>query len=354
MPESIVASPAEDWLYVSNVNQNENGYISRITKTGKVDNYKWVTGLNNPAGLALYQDKLYVGDGTELHIIDVNKGKIIKSISSNKELSLNDVAISENGQVFISDIAGGKIFTLKNNKLVVWFQIPEIKHPNGIFIQDDNLIIADFGAELSLELTPDKFGSLYKVSLKDKTFKMIKSGYQLGALDGLASVKDGFLVTGGTVSDLFFINDNTKTLVGTFPKGLADISIQGNTLYAPILFSNKIESFSIPNNLNSSNTIDDNWHQIKTKEEYLKLAADNFYGDNEGTSVATHDGQIFGVFDGKILTGSWDWKNTFFTRTSKLGDLDLGYDEIVIEVNAKQMRLTLKQGKGPVVIYNKK
>ncbi|MBJ2175180.1 carboxymuconolactone decarboxylase family protein [Aureibaculum sp. A20] len=354
MPESIVASPTEDWLYVSNVNQNEKGYISRITKAGKVDNYKWVTGLNNPAGLALYQDKLYVGDGKELHIIDVKKGKLINSFTSTDVVSLNDVVVSKTGQVFISDIAGGKIFTLENNKLVVWFQTPEIKHPNGIFIQDDNLIIADFGAELSLELTPDKYGSLYKVNLKDKTATMIKSGYQLGALDGLAAVKDGYLVTGGTVSDLFFINDNAKQLVGTFSKGLADISILGNTLYAPILFSNKIESFSLPNNLVSSESIDDNWHRIKTKEEYLKLTADNFYGDKEGTSVASHDGQIFGVFGGKILTGTWDWKDTFFTRTSKIGDLDLGYDEIVIEVNATQMRLTLKQGKGATVVYDKK
>ncbi|WP_165749686.1 hypothetical protein [Cellulophaga sp. Z1A5H] len=354
MPESIVASPTEDWLYVSNANQNEKGYISRITKAGKVDNYKWVTGLNNPAGLALYQDNLFVGDGKELHIIDVKKGKLINSFTSTDVVSLNDVVVSKTGQVFISDIAGGKIFTLENNKLVVWFQTPEIKHPNGIFIQDDNLIIADFGAELSLELTPDKYGSLYKVNLKDKTATMIKSAYQLGALDGLAAVKDGYLVTGGTVSDLFFINDTTKQLIGTFPKGLADMSILANTLYAPILFSNKIESFSVPNNLVSSETIDDNWHRIKTKEEYLKLAADNFYGDNEGTSVASHDGQIFGVFGGKILTGTWDWKDTFFTRTSKIGDLDLGYDEIVIEVNATQMRLTLKQGKGATVVYDKK
>lgn len=246
MPESIAASPTENWLYVSNVNKNEKGYISRITKDGKVDNYNWVTGLNNPAGLALYQDKLYVGDGTELHIIDVKKGKLIESISSKEAMALNDVAISKEGQVFVSDIASGKIFTLENNKLVVWFQAPEIMHPNGLFVDGDSLVIANFGTELSLSLTADKYGSMYKVNLKDKTFSMLKSTYQLGALDGLAVVKEGYLVTGGTVSDLFFVNDSTRRKIGTFPKGLADISIQGNTLYAPILFSDKIESFSLP------------------------------------------------------------------------------------------------------------
>ncbi|SEA52310.1 Uncharacterized conserved protein YurZ, alkylhydroperoxidase/carboxymuconolactone decarboxylase family [Flavobacterium gillisiae] len=257
MPESIVASPTENWLYVSNVNKNEKGYISRITKDGKVDNYKWVTGLNNPAGLAFHQDKLYVGDGTELHIIDVKKGKLIESISSKEAMALNDVAISKEGQVFVSDIASGKIFTLENNKLVVWFQTPEIMHPNGLFVDGDSLVIANFGAELSLSLTADKYGSMYKVNLKDKTFSMLKSSYQLGALDGLAVVKDGYLVTGGTVSDLFFVNDETRKKIGTFPKGLADISIQGNTLYAPILFSDKIESFSLPEDLITSKIVDE-------------------------------------------------------------------------------------------------
>ncbi|MBT2160621.1 carboxymuconolactone decarboxylase family protein [Zobellia barbeyronii] len=354
MPESIVASPTENWLYVSNVNQNDKGYISRITKDGEVDNYKWVTGLNNPAGLALYQDKLYVGDGKELHIIDVKKGKLLSSITSTDVVSLNDVVVSKTGQVFISDIAGGKIFALNNNKLEVWFQTPEINHPNGIFIQNEDLIIADFGVELSLELTPNQFGSMYKVNLKDKSLTIIKSAYQLGALDGLAAVKDGYLVTGGTVSDLFFINNNTKKLVGKFPKGLADISVENNVLYAPILFSNKIESFTLPVAITKAKITDDNWNRIETKEQYLKLAADNFYGDKDGQSVATHDGQIFGVFGGKILTGTWDWKDNFFTRTSKIGDFDLGYDEIVIEVTTKQMRLTLNQGQGMSVVYDKK
>ncbi len=257
MPESIVASPTENWLYVSNVNKNEKGYISRITKDGKVDNFKWVTGLNNPAGLALYQDKLYVGDGTELHIIDVKKGKLIESISSKEAMALNDVAISKEGQVFVSDIASGKIFTLENNKLVVCFQTPEIMHPNGLFVDGDSLIIANFGTELSLSLTPEKFGSMYKVNLKDKTFSMLKTTYQLGALDGLVAVKDGYLVTGGTVSDLFFVNDSTRKKIASFPKGLADISIENNTLYAPILFSDKIESFSLPKDLSTSKIVDE-------------------------------------------------------------------------------------------------
>ena len=73
MPESIVASPNSKFIYISNVNAKESGYISRLTKDGKVDSYKWIEGLNNPAGLALFEEKLYVGDSTQVHIIDVKK-----------------------------------------------------------------------------------------------------------------------------------------------------------------------------------------------------------------------------------------------------------------------------------------
>jgi len=351
MPESIVASPTEDWLYVSNVNQNDKGYISRITKDGKVDNYKWITGLNNPAGLALYQDKLYVGDGKELHIIDVKKGKLLSSITSSDVVSLNDVVVSKSGQVFISDIAGGKIFSLNNNKLEVWLQAPEIKHPNGLFIQDNQLVIADYGAELSQTITANNFGSMYAVDITNKSHYIIASAYKLGSLDGVASVHNGYLVSSNTTGELFLINSKEKKLIRNFPKGLADISIQNNLLYAPLIFSNKIQVYNLSTD---SNISVENWKRINTKEEYLKLAADNFYGDNDGQSVATHNGQIFGVFGGEILRGTWDWKNNFFTRTSKIGDFDLGYDELVIEVTTTQMRLTLKQGKGMSVVYDKK
>jgi hypothetical protein len=55
---------------------------------------------------------LYVGDGAQLHLIDVQQGKLLKSISSSEAKALNDVTIGKNGQVFVSDIASGENFHL--------------------------------------------------------------------------------------------------------------------------------------------------------------------------------------------------------------------------------------------------
>lgn len=245
MPESIVTSENDDWIYVSNVNADKKGFISRLSKDGKVDSYKWIAGLNNPAGLALFDNKLYVGDSTQVHIIDVKKAKLLKSISSKEAKALNDVTISKQGQVFVSDIATGKVFTIKEDKLVVWFESAEIKHPNGLFVQDNHLFIADFASKLSHDLKVDDYGSIYKVSLFTKSFRKIPSSHHLGGLDGLVSLNNTLLVSSNPTGELFIITDKERVLIKSFEKGLADISISEETLFAPFIFSGKISSYSL-------------------------------------------------------------------------------------------------------------
>lgn len=98
----------------------------------------------------------------------------------------------------------------------------------------------------------------------------------------------------------------------------------------------------------------DNWHRITTKAEYLVKCADVMFGDAEGSSIATTEGEIHGKFGDQVLSGTWDWDGEYFYRTSTLGDLDLGSDWIVIEVTPTKMRLTLEKGNGPQVVYDRK
>src|SRR5690242_16082702 len=66
-PESVLYNSAQKVYYVSNVvgtptDKDGNGYISQLDENGKIVNQKWVTGLNAPKGLGLYNGKLYVAD----------------------------------------------------------------------------------------------------------------------------------------------------------------------------------------------------------------------------------------------------------------------------------------------------
>jgi hypothetical protein len=81
-PESVVFDAARGEFYVSNMGTHGNGqtpgdgFISRVSADGKILELKWVTGFDNPKGLALTGGRLYVGDDKDLTEIDVAAGKI--------------------------------------------------------------------------------------------------------------------------------------------------------------------------------------------------------------------------------------------------------------------------------------
>jgi len=101
-------------------------------------------------------------------------------------------------------------------------------------------------------------------------------------------------------------------------------------------------------------TTEEAWSRVMTKDEYLERCADRYFGNPTGHSVATRHGQISGVYDNQILRGTWEWEDGYFSRRSTLGDVDLGSDRIIIELNDTQMRLTMNGGKGPQVVDDRK
>jgi len=62
-PESVQYYPADNIFFVSNVNGNpsdidSNGFISIINTDAKIINLKWVSGLNAPKGMGIFNDFL--------------------------------------------------------------------------------------------------------------------------------------------------------------------------------------------------------------------------------------------------------------------------------------------------------
>ncbi len=245
LPESVVADPNSNWLYVSNiVNRETPGYISRISKNGEVDNYKWLEGLNQPCGLAIFDNKLYVGDQNKVHIIDIAKAKIISSLSTEGAMTLNDVAISKNGKVFISDVATGRIYTIENNKLVVWIEKTEFAHPNGIYIENNKLMVANLGEELNPNFSPKIPGSLYEVNIADKKVKLINTSYRLGGLDGVVKVGNKYIVTDNAGGKLYAVSETERILLSSLTPGIADLGVEGQTIYIPY-FAGTVSSYSV-------------------------------------------------------------------------------------------------------------
>ena len=349
MPESVYASPNHKWLYVSNTNGAAPGFISRVSKDGVIDNLNWTTGLTAPTGSDIYKNTLYVADQKQVHLINLDNGSIIKSYTDNEAGSLNDLTINQKtGQVFISDVPGGKIYTIENDKLVVWLQSDKIPFPNGVFVENNTLVVANYGLEngeglMRKEWKPEDFGSLYNIDITSKKVTLITSSNKKGVFDGVTSFNGVLLASSNPTGQLFTFDGDKSYLIDASSKGIADINTDGEIIYAPYIFDNKLIAYQPVS-----------WDRITTKEDYIEKGADNYYGDEGGASIATSDGIIKGNFGGQELKGTWNWEGEYFCRTSTLGTMDLGSDCIQIDVTDTKMRLILNKGAGMSVVYDKK
>jgi len=169
VPESVMYDPVRKVLYVSNINgtptqKNGKGFISRVSMKGKVLTLRWITGMNAPKGMGIFKGKLFVTDIDRVHEIDIATGKILRSVVAKGAQFLNDIAISREGDVFISDMTISKIYRLRNRKnrknrknrrIEDWLTL-DYKRANGLFLYKGKLLIGTAKGILSTGLNKAK------------------------------------------------------------------------------------------------------------------------------------------------------------------------------------------------------
>jgi hypothetical protein len=108
-PEALRFDPELGVYYLSNINgsplaKDGNGYISRLTRDGKVDSLKFIAGgrggakLDAPKGIAIQGDTLWVADIDAVRAFDKRSGKPIATVSLvGKAKFLNDAAVGPDG-----------------------------------------------------------------------------------------------------------------------------------------------------------------------------------------------------------------------------------------------------------------
>lgn len=245
MPESAVAAPDHPWIYVSNVNGDAPGFISRVSKDGKIDNLKWAEVGGSPTGLALYDGRLYAGNSTQVDVVEVATGEILDPITSNIAQTLNDVTVAQDGTLYVSDVIGGKVYVLQNGSLVKFFSSPELTHPNGVLVEGGMLFVGDTAGGLSPDFSPASHGSVYKVDLSDNSFSVVPTADRLGAVDGVTGTADVMFASSNQTGELFAFSDRERIRLGTFKPGLADIGVFGDLLLAPFLFDDTVIGFNV-------------------------------------------------------------------------------------------------------------
>ena len=250
MPESSIAHP-DGRIFVTEIGERSKGGDGKVTVIN-ADGSKTTLaeGLNDPKGIDMFNNQLYVADIDQVVRIDLEGNKTVIAKPSdfqNKPVFLNDIEIDGLGNVYVSD--SGKhaaIYKITSQGKVVQLITDKsgIKRPNGLLMDGPNaLLVADFGTGKLFRLDFSEQGGKVKSNLT-----LLNQGF--GSVDGLVRDPNGVLYVsdwaGGKVWQLTEPKA-TPQLIAEGHQSAADISISadGKTILMPDMKAGTLVPISI-------------------------------------------------------------------------------------------------------------
>jgi hypothetical protein len=256
-PESVDLDIAHQVFYITNINgkpldKDGNGFISKVSRDGKLLELKWIEGgLNAPKGIVMQGFNMWVTDIDRLHQIDTRTGKIVKSFDAPGAVFLNDPAVDAAGNVYVSDIAKKKIWQLKDGQMSIWYDKDDLMHVNGLrVIYGGRLLVAGWGRDMIDDDGHTKtLGNLFTIDLTTKEMKNLGDGRPVGNLDGLERDAHGnFLVTDFLAGGLFRVSkDGSFEKLMSLKSGSADLDMidKGRTAVIPRMLEDTVTAYAI-------------------------------------------------------------------------------------------------------------
>jgi hypothetical protein len=239
--ESVCYHAAGNELFASCINGNPadkdgNGFISKLSLAGEITTLNWITGLNAPKGMGIFNRKLYVADIDRVVEIDLDKEAIIKEYPVPDAKFLNDITIDPDGNVYISDMATGKIHRLTNGIIETWLMNDNIISPNGLFYEEGEILIGT------------KNG-IFSTNIEDKrTWQVIMV---TGGIDGLEGAGNGNYIISDWNGKVQLVNEHKDpvVLLNTTDQKInaADIEFDpvSKTLFVPTFFDNRVMAYDV-------------------------------------------------------------------------------------------------------------
>jgi DNA-binding beta-propeller fold protein YncE len=250
-PESVIYDAKNNVLYVTNTGTDpKTGSVAVLALDGKTVKKDLTTGLNSPRGSALIGDSLYVGELQALTQIDVATGKITASYPAPDAGMLNDIAVDEAGNIYVSDIMKDTIYKLVNGKMEKWLAGPNLEWPNGLYPEKGRLVLALWGTVTDPATWTTKVpGHLKTIALDTKEEKSLGNGTPIGNLDGLQPDGAGnYFVTDWMTGKLFLINPaGEATELITLEQSTGDIQYIADQklILVPIGKTNKVVALKV-------------------------------------------------------------------------------------------------------------
>lgn len=240
VPESVLFDKTGQVLYVSNTDgpdpwkSDEKGSISKVGLDGKIIETEWISGLDSPKGMGMFEGKLYVADLSNLVIIDIASGKIDKKVPIEGALGLNDITIDSGGAVYISDTKGMKVYKFANGRTEV--VLKDLKGPNGLLMHGNDFYVLDAGG-------------MYKMNA-DSSLSKITDGMD-GGTDGIENVTGKEFIVSAWEGAIWYIQeDGTKEVLldtRVQKRNTADIGYDPatRTLYVPTFWKNTVVAYEL-------------------------------------------------------------------------------------------------------------
>lgn len=240
LPESAIYDPRRDVLYVTQYYRGGNEYISRVSLDGEVLEKEWVTGLNRPTGLFIHADRLWTVDRENLVAIDIDAGAVLERYPIPEPGFPNDVTFDGDGNAFISDTRGNRIYRFRDGVFEVWLEGADVRSPNGMLVDGTHLLFGN-----------SDDGCLQRVNLADKTVQTVAMVGDGANVDGLRSDgSGGYIISDFNGRVLHVTAEGTVTeLLNTTASGArsADLEyVPGKQLIVvPGLFDNRLTAYSL-------------------------------------------------------------------------------------------------------------
>jgi sugar lactone lactonase YvrE len=254
-PEAVRYDPEQDIYFVSNWGpgdvdaKDDNGFISRMTPDGAVQQRRFIAGgtagatLHAPRGMTIVGDTLWVVDVDAVRGFNRRTGAPVATADFRafKVGFLNDVAAGPDG-LYLTDTGTNLIYRIAGGKITVALQDSALGGPNGITWDATNrrFIVVPYGGKSVIE------------AWSPGTKVLSVAGTSAGAkFDGVEILTGGSILAASQKDSSLhlFTGGSGRAIIhtGGTPADIA-IDTKRNRVAAPFVDRNLVEIWQLPKN----------------------------------------------------------------------------------------------------------
>lgn len=243
-PESVLLDPRTGkQLFVSCMGKpgtSGDGYIAMLDLKGRIKKQRFVDELDDPRGMALRDDTLWVCDMTQIHAIDPASGIVYGSLQVAGAVQLNDIALMEDGTLYVTDS--------RKDIVHIW---PRGKSPSP-WVSDTNVASGPNGIAASnglVYLGAARSGKLQSLQhMSGKLIATLATG--LPKLDGIVLLAEGgLLVSTWTGTVHYVLPASVRLLLDRRREGknTADMGYdpKTNTVFIPSFYGHTVAAYQL-------------------------------------------------------------------------------------------------------------